>query len=553
MFRFMRLPQLGTTALVSLLLALPSPATAMAKSPLPAPNIVLIVADDMGYSDLGVFGGEIATPNLDTLARAGVQLTNFHAAPTCSPTRSMLLTGTDNHTAGVGAMAEVESAAMLARFGYEGRLTNRVATVAERLRAAGYFTVMVGKWHLGMQMDSVPSARGFDKSFALLQGAHNHFGKGGFGPETSERLGATYLDDGKIATVPDDFYSSDYFTTRLLDKLAAADSRKPFLAYLAFSAPHAPLQAPAALIEKYRGRYDGGWEVLRRERLARMKALGVIPGDTVAHDIIPDALAWEKLSADERQVEARKMEIYAAMVERLDWNVGRLVEQLQRDGRYQNTIFIFTSDNGPAGETGQTFGIIPGELDYINGFDNSLANMGSASSFVFYGEYWAQSGSAPFQLYKSFVTEGGTRVPAFITYANRQRQPSVSNAYANVMDVTPTVLDMAAAPVTDRVDGHTVAPIKGRSMLQLLTGKARSVHAADEPIAFELHGQRSVTQGQWKLTYVPKPMGSGTWQLFDIANDPAERNDVGASHPDLRQQLIIDWGAYAKSVQIPTQ
>lgn len=231
------------------------------------PNVVLIVADDLGFSDLGVFGGEINTPHLDALARRGVQLTDFHVAPTCSPTRSMLLTGTDNHTAGVGAMAESGSNPVLGNYGYEGRLTDRVATLAERLTAAGYATLMSGKWHLGTTPDSIPSARGFQQSFALLEGGHNHFGRGGFGPPDSRLLGASYLDDGEPVTLGEDFYSSDDFTSQLLAKIGKVDKKQPFFAYLAFTAPHAPLQAPAELIRKYRGVYDGGWMELRQQRL----------------------------------------------------------------------------------------------------------------------------------------------------------------------------------------------------------------------------------------------------------------------------------------------
>lgn len=515
-----------------------------------APNIVMIVADDLGYSDIGAFGGEIDTPYLDSLAASGLKLTNFHAAPTCSPTRSMLLTGTDNHTAGVGAMAEALRPELESRYGYEGRITDRVATLAERLKVGGYATIMTGKWHLGMTEDSIPSNRGFDKNFALLQGGHNHFGQGGFGSAGGGGMGVTYLDDGKPATVPEDFYSSDYFTTRLIEKIAESDTDQPFFAYLAFTAPHSPLQAPAGLIEKYRGKYDEGWAVLRDQRLARMKALGLIAEDVVAHEMIPDAAAWDKLGADERRIEARKMEIYAAMVERLDWNVGRLINQLKADGRADNTVFLFISDNGAAGETAETFKVVPGAFEFISGFDNSFDNMGSATSFLFYGGYWAQAASAPFRQYKGLVTEGGTRVPAIVSGVGLGWRSGQGDAYGNVMDVVPTLLELAAVPATDQVAGRTVAPIRGRSMLAYLAGQAEAVYPADVSVPFELHGQRSVTRGPWKLVSIPAPAGSGGWQLFNLATDPGERIDVAAEHPEISQQLIADWESYASAAQV---
>src|SRR5690606_34040760 len=230
----------------------------------------------------------------------------------------------------------------------------RVATLAERLRENGYATVMAGKWHLGMTSDSVPAARGFNRSFALLQGGHNHFGKGGFGAPAEGPLGAVYQDDGKVVGVPEDFYSSDYFTAQLLDKIAKVDAAQPVFAYLAFTAPHSPLQAPAELIAKQRGRYNGGWVELRRERLARMVEKGLIRADQIPPESVDAVQAWNRLSPEQRAIEARKMEIYAAMVERLDDNIGRLVEALKRSGRYDNTVFVFTSDNGPAAETATT-------------------------------------------------------------------------------------------------------------------------------------------------------------------------------------------------------
>jgi arylsulfatase len=529
----------------------PAVSWAVARPPVKRPNIVLIVADDLGFADLGAFGGEIDTPNLDALANAGLRLTGFHAAPTCSPTRAMLMSGTDNHTAGVGAMAELPIPGREDRWGYEGAITARVATLAERLRAGGYQTLMSGKWHLGLAPESSPAARGFDHSFALLQGGANHFGGAGFAPGSpSPYMAASYVEDGRPVAVAADFYSSDAYTARLIAMLDATRSGQPFFAYLAFTAPHSPLQAPPALIEKYHGHYDQGWDALRRQRLQKMQQLGILPAGTAARELVPDPQAWTKLSPDQRRIESRKMEVYAAMVERLDWNVGRLIAYLKSTNRYDGTIFIFMSDNGPAAETAQTFAMIPGVVEHANAADNSLGNMGSGSSFIFYGPYWAQAGSVPSRLYKGAMTEGGTRVPAFITYAHFRRQHAIGGAFATVMDILPTVLAAAGVPVSAQVGGRSVAPVRGRSMLPYLLAQADGVHPAREPMPLELHGQAVVRQGDWKLLRMPQPFGDGNWALYNVSDDPAERLDLSGSEARRREAMIATWNRFAGDVQV---
>jgi arylsulfatase len=536
------------------LVAGPTDSKAGNRARLTRPNVVLIVADDLGFADLGAFGGEIDTPNLDALANAGLRLTDFHAAPTCSPTRAMLMSGTDNHTAGVGAMAELPIPGREDRWGYEGAITTRVATIAERLREAGYRTLMSGKWHLGLAPQSSPAARGFDRSFALLQGGANHFGSAGFAPDSpSPYMAASYMEDGRPVTVGADFYSSDAYTTKLIGMLDATRNRQPFFAYLAFTAPHSPLQAPQApqaLIEKYHGRYDQGWDALRRQRLQKMQQLGIVAANITAHELVPDPQAWEKLTRDQQRVESRKMEIYAAMVDRLDWNVGRLIAYLKSTNQYDETIFIFMSDNGPAGETAQTFATIPGVIEHAKAADNSLDNMGSGSSFIFYGPYWAQAGSVPARLYKGAMTEGGTRVPAFINYARFRRQHAIGRVFANVMDILPTVLDAAGVPIRAQIAGRSVAAIRGRSMLPYLRARADAIYPARQPVPLELHGQAMVRQGDWKLLRMPKPFGDDSWALYNLRHDPAERFDLSGSSARRREAMVATWNRFASDVQV---
>lgn len=514
------------------------------------PNIVIIVADDLGFSDLGAFGGEIRTPHLDKLAVAGIRLTDFHAAPTCSPTRSMLLSGTDNHTAGVGAMAELAlPSARAPTWGYEGVLTQRVATLAERLAASGYFTTMAGKWHLGLKPDEDPRARGFATSFALLQGASNHFG-GGVGPDSNPHFTATYTQDGKVVGLPVDFYSSDYFTARMISQLDARPKGKPFFAYLAFTAPHWPLQAPQRDIERYKGRYDKGWAALRQERLARMKRLRLIPADIVPAPFNANEQAWDKLTAEQKRTEARKMEIYAAMVDRLDQNVGRLVARLKASGDYENTLFFFTADNGAAGEDAELFARIPGMGPYLETRDNSYGKMGSKESTLFYGPHWAQAATAPFRFHKGLMTEGGTRVAAFMTFSRLARQKTISSVFSNVMDIAPTVLDIAATPRGDIVEGRRVAAIRGKSMLPYLSDRQKEVHAPEEAISFELHGQRAVRQGDWKLVWLPGPWGNASWALYNLTTDSAEQTDLSMHYLSRKQALTDAWTVFAKETHI---
>src|SRR5271168_805537 len=283
-------------------------------------NFLVIVADDLGFSDIGAFGGEINTPNLDRLAYSGIRFTDFHSAPACSPTRAMLLTGTDHHIAGIGTMGEVLPPTFKAAPGYEGYLNDRVVALPELLRDAGYLTLMSGKWHLGHTIERSPWARGFERSFALLPAGASHYGAaagGGFSP-----VPTLYTEDDQFVTVGDDFYSSDSYTDTLLRYLRERDpgDDRPFFAYLPFQAPHWPLQAPDESIATYRGRYDDGPDALRDTRLAALKQLGLCPPDVVPHPVVADsAPEWADMTSDERAFSARAMEVYAAMVDRMDW------------------------------------------------------------------------------------------------------------------------------------------------------------------------------------------------------------------------------------------
>jgi arylsulfatase A-like enzyme len=518
------------------------------------PNFLVIVADDLGFSDLGAFGGEIATPHLDALARQGLRFTDFHTAPACSPTRAMLLTGTDHHIAGLGTLDEVASRSQRGQPGYEGYLNERVVTVTELLREAGYRTFMSGKWHLGMALETSPHARGFERSFALLPGAANHYAsspKAGTGFPRQDML---YTENDAFVALPEDFYTSDGFTTKLIDYL---DERPkddaPFFAYLAFSAPHWPLQAPDDLIAKYRGRYDDGPDALRSRRLAGLIAQGLCPPDLVPHPVVARNKTWEDMTDDERAVSARTMEVYAAMVERIDWNVGRLVEHLRASGDLDDTVILFLSDNGAEGaliEAVPVFG--PYLMDFIaTHYDNRLENIGRPNSYVWYGPRWAQAATAPSRLYKTHTAEGGIRVVAFLTGAGLERQGAISGAFATAMDVAPTLLELAGVEHPGEAwRGRKIEPMRGRSLLPYLRREADTVHTDDVATGWELFGRCAIRRGDWKALLLPPPDGPGRWQLYDLSRDPGEVNDLAEAEPDRLAGLIADWNAYVEETGV---
>jgi len=529
-----------TSALVGLL----ATTTHAREAPAPKqPNFLVIVADDLGYSDIGAFGGEIATPNLDALAARGLKLTGFHTAPTCSPTRSMLLTGLDHHQAGVGSMAETLAPNQVGKPHYEGTLRADTATLPEILKASGYRTLYSGKWHLGLQPQQDPHARGFESSFALLQGGHNHFGRNI--TQTRTGMGATYTQDGQqVTSLPADFYSSDYFADKLASQLQAGKaSTKPFFAYLSFTAPHWPLQAPPKVIAKYKGRYDAGYDALRDQRLKRQVALGLLDAKTVPHnaDLAP---VWSSLSPEQQANESKRMEVYAAMVDEMDQAIGRVVQTLKATGQYDNTVILFLADNGAEGAR-----LDEPSMGMVNAAhakaDNSTQNIGTATSYEALGPGWATAATAPSWRVKAYATEGGTRAVAFL--AGPGIRQGIGAAYTHVADVTPTVLDLAhvAAPGTS-FQGRTVSPIRGHSWAGWLQGKTTQVYAPTTPVGEELFGGRNLRQGDWKIT----DLGDGEWRLFNVAADPGETRDLSTQEPARKAQLEKAWNDYAAQVGV---
>jgi len=532
------------------------------------PNLLLIVADDLGYTDLGPFGSEIATPNIDSLAASGVVLTNYYTTPICAPTRSELMSGTDHHRAGEGMM-QVNIEGMP---GYEGRLNERVVTLAQRLRDAGYHTYMAGKWHLGTAPDQRPFARGFERSFAMLDGGASHYGDQA-GVLTGTR--ANYSEDGEsVESLPEDFYSTDYYTDKILGYLREQpDDGKPFFAYLAYTAPHWPIQAPDDDVASQRGRYAEGYEVLRQRRFEAWQEKGFASEDAELPELPADYPAWGSLAPEEQAASSRVMEIYAAMVGHMDSQIGRVLQYLEDNGQLDNTIVLFQSDNGAEAT--------PGHAEFGGGADNSFDNLGRPGSFAYIGPGWAEAGSAPFYLDKSYTAEGGIHVPAIVSGGALRATPGRDNSLILAYDVAPTFLELAGAgqdaPVSD---GETV-PISGRSFAGLLRGESGAAGRGDDVgVGREHGGHGAIRKGDWKLLWlgdvefyqgiepaeggppamsgVPMPrerfdrgtpagtpIGSGgPWRLYNLAEDPAERHDLSAEYPDKVAELLEAWNQY---------
>ncbi len=506
------------------------------------PNVLLIVADDLGYSDIGAFGGEIRTPTLDALAAEGVRLSNFHVLPSCSPTRSVLLSGVDNHQAGLGTMGEAKMPEMEGYPGYAGYLNFEVAALPEVLRANGYRTYMAGKWHLGFDEETSPHARGFDETFILVPGGGSHWSDR---RPISPPQTMIYRRNGQLVEeLPEDFYSTTSYTDMLLEWLQADRAEdRPFFAYLSYTAPHDPLHAPRKYIDKYRGAYDEGWDVLRRRRLQALVDLGIVREGSEPFPRLPSVEAWEEMSPESRQEAARDMEVYAAMVDYMDGQIQRVFDYLKEIGEYDNTLVIFFSDNGANGAHPTAY---PGWTEeYAASFDNSLENRGLPNSFIEMGPGWAQASMSPSRMFKGFPAEGGIRSPFIAKLPGLQSNAgAINHSFFHVRDIMPTILDLAGVEPPSQIDGREVRALQGRSVLELLDGSAEAPYAGAAQVGYELFGLKAFFDGDWKILWMPPPFGSGEWELYNLAPDPAEMNDLASEQPERLQSMIELWERY---------
>ena len=504
------------------------------------PNIVVLVADDWGYSDVGAFGSEISTPNIDSLAKAGVRFSNFHVAASCSPTRAMLLTGVDNHRNGVGNMPEAMPGVHEGKPGYGGVLNDKVVTLATLLRDGGYHTYIAGKWHLGKTPTTLPGQRGFERSFIQADSGSDNWEER---PYIFLYDKASWFDNDQPTHLPADYYSSRFIVDKTLDYLKAGrKDGQPFFAYLGFQANHIPVQAPRALIDKYDGVYRAGWTALRQARHRRAIDMGLIPAGS-GMVTMASTTDWDALTPPQQRYEARRMEVYAAMGEAMDQQVGRLIAELKRSGEYDNTVFVFLSDNGA--EPTDPYDIPAARLwlymHYTRDFDR-LGGKGAMSSL---GPSWASAAASPLSSYKFFAGEGGLRTPLIVSGVPGMQANVISSAFAHVTDIVPTLLEVAGiAPPNGQYQGRVVEKLEGSSLMPVLQGVAARVHAPDQPVGYELSGNSALFKGDYKLVRNMPPVGDNQWRLFDIATDPGEVHDLSQSLPRLYIDMQHDYADY---------
>lgn len=510
------------------------------------PNVVLILADDMGFSDIGCYGGEIGTPNVDRLAAAGVRLSQFYNTARCSPSRASLLTGLHPHQTGIGILTNDDRPR-----GYPGTINDRCVTLAEVLKAAGYATCLAGKWHLASEMRTPnaawPTRRGFDRFFGTLTGCGSFFQ-----PGTLTR-GEDNVEDEALD--PDFYYTdaiADEACAFIRDAHQAVPAR-PFFLYAAFTAPHWPLHARDADVARYRGTYDAGWDVLRERRLGRLRAEGILDDAATLSERDPTQPAWS--DTKDKDWEARRMEVYAAQIDRLDHAVGRIVDALDAGGTLEDTLLLFLSDNGASDEAlplvelerfktrtdilrAQTRDARPVRI----GNEPSIVP-GPEDTYASYGRAWANLSNTPFRYYKRWVHEGGIATPLVVHWpGGNLRGGRVAHTPFQLTDVMPTVLEATGATYPTQHNGRPIIPLEGRSMLAALRGES----VVEGTQYWEHTGNAAIRRGHWKLVRdYPKP-----WELYDLAHDRSELEDVAARHPDVVADLAHDWQAWADRVGV---
>lgn len=516
------------------------------------PNIVIIVADDMGFSDMGSFGGEIKTPNMDSLALSGTRFTNFYTHASCSPSRSMLLTGTDTHINGLGNMDEWTAPNQVGKPGYEGNLNNSVIAFPQLLKDAGYHTYMVGKWHMGKSPDKIPAARGFERDFSLLDGAGSYWDMTNFTALTPKSL---YTEDGKYLTkLPKKYYATKTYTDKLISFIDANHGDgKPFFAYVAHQAPHDPYHLPKNWRDRHVGQYDTGWDLQRQQRFKKQKELGIISDSADLAERMWFVPEYSLLAPASRALVGRKMELYAGLMENMDSHIGRLVNHLKEIGEYDNTIFIIFGDNGAEGnDLAAMIAGTPGTRDYLyfaaKWSNNDPNAWGEPGSYVGYGPGWAQVSMTPFSQYKGWLGEGGIRNALIVSGPiNKRAKGSINNGLMSIADIMPTLLDVAGATYPKNYNGKDLPPLIGKSWTKVLSGDAESPRAQQDYMAWELFGNRALRQGDWKLRWEFSSFGKSEWELFNVAIDPAERNDLAASNANKVKEMLLLWDDYVKN------
>jgi len=505
----------------------------------PQPNILLLVADDLGYADLACYGGDISTPNIDNLANRGIRFSRFHTAPMCAPTRAMLLSGNDNHIAGMGLQGR-----MTGEFGYEGRLTRRIVAIPELLKEAGYYTCMAGKWHLGMDSLSNPREWGFDHSYVLLEGAGNHYNN----RSALDAGNSHYTEDGIPVLWKEGQYSTDFYADKIIQYLDMnRETGRPFFAFAAFTSPHWPLQVDETYWKKYAGRYDAGYDVLKARRLESLIQAGMVPEEATLPPNHEHVVPWDSLTEAEQQKEARKMELYAGMVDNLDQNIGRILAYLKDIGEYENTLIVFMSDNGAAY---RDF-IHEEDMEALRAYYNDdYQNMGMPDSYISYGPPWAEAGTSPFRYFKDYATQGGVNVPMIICGPRVSRSGEIHHGFASVQDLAPTFYELAGIDYPETFREREVYPLRGSSLLPYASEKTQEIHGDGFVFALEHNGNAMLRKGKWKITNFIRPFEAGNFALYDLSSDLGEQEDLRETEPATYALMLEEWTKFAREIQL---
>jgi len=507
------------------------------------PNIVFLLADDLGYSDIAPYGSEVNTPTLSQLANQGIKFTNYHTAANCAPARAMLLTGVSSHLAGVPNIPEMLSPAQQRQDNYQGVLASNVVTIATLLEDAGYHTYLAGKWHLGSTPEKRPSRRGFERTVALMDSGADNWEHKPYLPIYDD---ANWFADGERFELPEDFYSSEFLIDKTIEFIDSnLDDGKPFFAYVPFQAVHIPVQAPQQYIDRYMGRYDKGWHQLREERTARAIELGIL-SEAVTLAEMSTTAEWADLSPEVQRYEAKRMAVYAGMIEAMDAHIGRLLAFLEQRGELEQTIFVFTSDNGAEGSGARDpFGYSTQRMAASLGYHTEYETLGTKGSFNSINPGFTSAAVSPLSFYKFYAGEGGLRVPLVISGEPLGDIVSQTSAFAWATDVAATILSMAGvAAAGERYAGKPVLPMTGKDLSPLFDGSQARIHSEEDAIGYELTGHAALFQGDYKLVKNLAPLGDGQWRLYDIVRDPGETIDLKSEMPDRYQQMLSAFEQY---------
>jgi arylsulfatase A-like enzyme len=503
------------------------------------PNILLIVADDLGFSDLGCYGSEINTPNIDNLAKNGIKMTHFYSTGRCCPSRASIMTGLYSHRAGLGFMVQD-----LGQPGYRGRLSDDAVTIPQALKSAGYRSFLSGKWHLGTKD---PTQYGFEEFYGTTASAQTFWDPSHYIRLPVGRKARIYQEG--------EFYGTSALTDHAIDFLNEGRKTpdKPWFLYMAYNAPHFPLHAPKEDIAKYADKYQAGWDEIRKERLAKMKKLGIVPEDT---KLTPRSQywawaqkepgvnpAWEDVPEDRRKDLARRMAIFAAMVDVMDRNIGRLITNLSDNNELENTLIIFISDNGACAEWDPFgFDIRTGPRNILHQGEQ-IETMGGPGTYHSVGSGWANASNTPWRLYKHYNHEGGISGPCIVHWPEGlKRRGVIDHRLGHLIDLMPTLLEASGAVYPDNINGQNSAPLSGQSMLRLLNGKP----VGQRVLCFEHEGNRAIIDGRWKLS----ALRDQDWELYDIENDRTELVNLVKEHPEIVTRLDNEWNIWAQKNQV---